>query len=99
MGRICALDAMVVVADGAAQADALLTAQGEQEARIANAAWKTQIAAGAPVPGSFYTSPMRRSASTLQITWNDITLDTKDALPEPVIKEVGSRIFAQPLHC
>ena len=69
------------------KADSELTEQGKQEARYANAAWKTQIEKGAPLPQSYYSSPLQRSANTLSITWCDITLD-KPNPPRPLIKEV-----------
>lgn len=40
-------------------ADAELTEVGEEEARKANVAWKTQLAFGVPLPEKFYTSPLR----------------------------------------
>ncbi|KAF8244468.1 phosphoglycerate mutase-like protein [Wilcoxina mikolae CBS 423.85] len=67
-------------------ADAKLTDVGIQEAKKANAAWKTQIKAGIPLPNSYYSSPLSRSATTLQITWSDIVLDKKKP-PKPLIKE------------
>lgn len=54
--------------------DALLTPLGEGQAAAANAGWKEQLKDGAPLPQSFYSSPLRRSASTLNITWHDIAL-------------------------
>ena len=39
--------------------DALLTSQGEDEARKAAAAWKTQRKFGVPLPESYLSSPLR----------------------------------------
>lgn len=64
--------------------DPLLTPLGEEQAAAANAGWKEQIKDGAPLPQVFYSSPFRRAASTLDITWRDILLN-KGYLP--VIKE------------
>lgn len=54
--------------------DPQLTPLGEAQARAINAGWKTQIADHAPVPQTLYSSPFRRAASTLDITWRDILL-------------------------
>jgi broad specificity phosphatase PhoE len=48
---------------------------GESQAKSANQGWKEQLKDGVPLPQTFYSSPMRRSASTLEITWRDIVLD------------------------
>lgn len=50
-------------------ADAELTPLGIEQAQENNAAWKTQIEEGVPLPQKLYSSPMRRSAKTLDITW------------------------------
>lgn len=55
--------------------DPLLTPLGESQAQAANKGWKEQLKDGVPLPQTFYSSPMRRSASTLEITWRDIVLD------------------------
>lgn len=55
--------------------DPLLTPLGESQAKSANQGWKEQVKDGVPLPQTFYSSPMRRSASTLEITWRDIALD------------------------
>lgn len=52
-----------------------MTPLGESQARSANEGWKEQLKAGVPLPQTFYSSPMRRSASTLEITWKDIVLN------------------------
>lgn len=55
--------------------DPLLTPAGEAQARRANAAWKAEARAGAPLPQALYSSPFSRAAATLHITWHDILLD------------------------
>lgn len=55
--------------------DAILDTLGEQQAQAVNAGWKEQIADGIPLPETLYSSPMRRAAQTVQITWNDILLN------------------------
>ncbi|RPA74576.1 phosphoglycerate mutase-like protein [Ascobolus immersus RN42] len=49
--------------------DALLTKQGEAEARKAAASWKTQRKFGIPLPETYLSSPLRRAASTLLLTF------------------------------
>lgn len=49
--------------------DAELTQLGIAQAEENNAAWKTQIESGVPLPQKLYSSPMRRSTATLNITW------------------------------
>ncbi|KAL7268959.1 putative phosphoglycerate mutase pmu1 [Rhizina undulata] len=66
--------------------DAQLTPQGIEEALKANAAWKTQIESGIPLPESFYSSPLSRAASTLLLNWRDIT-PKPGANPTPIFKE------------
>lgn len=66
--------------------DALLTPTGKQQAANVSAAWKTQAAAGVPLPQSFYSSPFTRSADTLNITWGDFVLNRPGA-PVPVVIE------------
>lgn len=75
-------------------ADAKLTDQGIQEAENANAAWKSQLALGMPLPQSFYSSPLQRASNTLEITWSGITLDK--GAPDPTIKEVGPCLLPRP---
>ncbi|KAG0130435.1 histidine phosphatase superfamily [Tuber indicum] len=67
-------------------ADAELTNIGVTEAQRANIAWKDQIKADVPLPESYYSSPLRRAASTLEITWKDITLNNHKT-PKPIVKE------------
>ncbi|KAL7410167.1 histidine phosphatase superfamily [Mrakia frigida] len=65
--------------------DATLTPNGIAQAQAVNAAWKIEAKADAPLPQVFYSSPMRRAASTLEITWRDILLQKKSYTP--TIKE------------
>lgn len=46
-----------------------------------NDAWRKELAAGAPVPETFYSSPLQRSAKTLEITWSDLVLKPKRVKP------------------
>lgn len=55
--------------------DALLDSTGIAQAEAVNAGWKQQIQDSIPLPETLYSSPMRRSASTLNITWSDILLN------------------------
>ena len=70
--------------------DPHLTPKGEEQARAVNFAWKAQIQDNVPVPRSLYSSPLRRSADTLNITWSDILLNPSDESQQaivPTIKE------------
>lgn len=60
--------------------DAVLTPNGIAQAQVNNVAWKQQIKDGVPLPETLYSSPMRRAAQTLNITWSDILLN-KGYLP------------------
>jgi broad specificity phosphatase PhoE len=66
--------------------DALLTPKGIQQALVANAAWKAQISASAPLPQKFLSSPLSRAASTLNFTWSDIAIQTSPFM-NPVFVE------------
>ncbi|KAF8468813.1 phosphoglycerate mutase family protein [Kalaharituber pfeilii] len=66
--------------------DAKVTPSGILEAEKANLAWKQQLKYGAPLPQSFYSSPLSRAAETLEITWRDITLNKRNYV-KPIIKE------------
>ncbi|KIP09612.1 hypothetical protein PHLGIDRAFT_67274 [Phlebiopsis gigantea 11061_1 CR5-6] len=66
--------------------DALLTPNGIQQAQNLSVAWRQQAAAGAPLPQSFYVSPLTRSTDTLNITWGDFVLNRPGA-PVPIIVE------------
>lgn len=61
--------------------DAVLTPNGIAQAQAANIAWKAADKLGAPLPQVLYSSPMRRAASTLKITWGDILLQKKSFVP------------------
>ena len=52
--------------------DALLTPNGIAQAERAHNAWLANVAAGAPMPQSFLSSPLSRAASTLNITWTGL---------------------------
>lgn len=66
------------------RSDATLTDLGVQQALAAKSAFTTQAAAGLPLPQSLYSSPMRRAASTLQLTWDDLLISKGVT---PIIKE------------
>ncbi|KAL0960422.1 hypothetical protein HGRIS_005465 [Hohenbuehelia grisea] len=55
--------------------DAELTDLGKGQAQAAGQAWKTELAAGIPLPGKFYCSPLTRALSTSQITFDGIIPD------------------------
>ncbi|ORY73408.1 histidine phosphatase superfamily [Leucosporidium creatinivorum] len=61
--------------------DPLLTPLGEQQARAVNEAWKEEIKDGVPLPMSLYSSPLSRSARTLEITWEDILIEPRGVRP------------------
>ncbi|KAF5376677.1 hypothetical protein D9615_007908 [Tricholomella constricta] len=50
--------------------DAELTDLGKSQATSAHEAWKNELAAGIPLPGKFYVSPLTRALQTLEITIN-----------------------------
>lgn len=70
--------------------DPLLTPLGEEQAKANNVGWKRELKAGVPLPQQLYSSPMRRSASTLEITWRDILLNKK---VKPIIKEAYREVI------
>ncbi|ORX40083.1 hypothetical protein BD324DRAFT_256318 [Kockovaella imperatae] len=55
--------------------DPLLTEKGIGQARTMNSALKKELEHGMPLPQKLYSSPFQRSATTLQITWEDILLN------------------------
>lgn len=55
-----------------ATADPILTPLGEEQARTAHAAWKTELANGLTLPQKFYCSPMARALRTHTITFDGI---------------------------
>jgi broad specificity phosphatase PhoE len=70
--------------------DAQLTPLGISQAQNASSAWKTQSAAGAPLPESFYSSPLTRSSDTLNITWSSVPgvlIGNSKHAPVPVVLE------------
>lgn len=75
--------------------DPELTELGVTQAQTVNAAWKQQILAGAPVPQSLYSSPLRRAANTLKITWWEILPPDYEDSPIPVIKEKWREGYAR----
>ncbi|KAL0639306.1 putative phosphoglycerate mutase pmu1 [Maublancomyces gigas] len=66
--------------------DAELTPKGIEEAKKASAAFKDQVKAKFPLPDIYYSSPLSRAASTLEITWGNITLSGHNAA-KPIFKE------------
>ena len=60
--------------------DSALTERGLKEAGIAAAAWPRELALGAPLPGSWYSSPLSRSASTMEITWESLMPEGKKVM-------------------
>ena len=70
--------------------DALLTLKGINQALLANAAWKVQLNASIPLPQKFLSSPLSRAASTLNLTWSDITFPfTKPMFMENLRESIG----------
>jgi broad specificity phosphatase PhoE len=67
--------------------DARLTPTGEAQARNVSAAWKVQAQAGAPLPSTFYSSPLTRSSDTLRITWESVVGVSQKKGPVPVVLE------------
>ncbi|KZS91549.1 phosphoglycerate mutase-like protein [Sistotremastrum niveocremeum HHB9708] len=52
--------------------DPLLTPVGESQAKALNEAWKAAVASGMHTPERWYCSPMRRTASTLELTFDSL---------------------------
>jgi broad specificity phosphatase PhoE len=78
--------------------DPILTPLGESQARAANAGWKAQLKDHIPLPQSLYSSPLRRAARTLEITWGDILLKRAHhlGLPiRPIVSTVGPSLSSQ----
>lgn len=61
--------------------DPMLTELGINQAKENNAAWKQEVQLGAPIPQSFYVSPLQRSSWTCVLTWEGITE------PRPLVTE------------
>ena len=59
-------------------ADPELTALGESQARILNSLWKTEMAAGIPVPQKGYCSPLTRAMRTAVISLDGVILNTHE---------------------
>ncbi|RDB24444.1 hypothetical protein Hypma_008411 [Hypsizygus marmoreus] len=73
--------------------DAELTSKGKDQALAATAAWRTELAAGIPLPGRFYTSPLTRSLDTCKITFERILAErhrhVKPVVVENCREEIG----------
>lgn len=67
--------------------DALLTPTGIAQAQAVSTAWKAQSAAGAPLPSTFYSSPLTRSSDTLNITWTSVVGVGSKKGPQPIVLE------------
>ncbi|GAA6061935.1 hypothetical protein JCM10212_001503 [Sporobolomyces blumeae] len=61
--------------------DPSLTPLGESQARAVNRAWKRELQAGVPLPQKLYSSPLSRSAKTLELTWGDVLIENGDVTP------------------
>lgn len=68
------------------QNDAEITPKGIDQAKAVNLGWKEQIKDHIPLPQNWYSSPMRRAASTIQITWDDIVLNKGKKSPKPIVR-------------
>ncbi|KAI9813280.1 MAG: hypothetical protein M1827_004222 [Pycnora praestabilis] len=69
-------------------ADAHLTPLGEQQARIANKFWATEIVEQKiPVPERYYTSPLDRCLVTANITFSGLDLPSQQSFI-PTVKEL-----------
>ncbi|EIM92820.1 phosphoglycerate mutase-like protein [Stereum hirsutum FP-91666 SS1] len=71
--------------------DPILTPLGEEQARTAHAAWKTELANGLTLPQKFYCSPMARALRTHTITFDGIlpASDRKTIILEDAREEYG----------
>lgn len=64
--------------------DAALTPEGIRQSSELSNSWAVQLSSNrAPLPESFYVSPMRRCMETYFYTWKNIT----DFSPRPIVKE------------
>ncbi|KAK4057644.1 putative phosphoglycerate mutase pmu1 [Microbotryomycetes sp. JL221] len=61
--------------------DPLLTPLGLDQAKANNVAWKQQLQDGVPLPESLYSSPLSRSAKTLELTWQDVVIEPRRIRP------------------
>lgn len=70
--------------------DALLTDNGHDQINTLSDSWKSQLYTNnAPLPQSYYVSPMRRCLQTYNYTWSSILNDTK----VPLIKEFARETY------
>lgn len=67
--------------------DAALTPNGELQIKRLNGQWKTQLKNGTPLPQSYYSSPLRRTLQTFQLTWSNITNFVDDKKYKPLVRE------------
>ncbi|EGV66376.1 phosphoglycerate mutase-like protein [Yamadazyma tenuis ATCC 10573] len=67
-------------ADGIEWYDALLTPDGISETSDLHTFWQNQLSGGAPLPESFYVSPLRRTLQTFNYTWNGL-ISYSDQIP------------------
>lgn len=51
--------------------DADLTSEGETQVKAVHDYWKKELALGAPYPETFYSSPLRRTLHTYNLTWQN----------------------------
>lgn len=67
--------------------DSTLTETGINQAKENREAWKKELALGAPVPDSFYVSPLQRSCWTLHYTWDGLRPEGKQPVVTEIIRE------------
>lgn len=63
--------------------DPMLTELGINQAKENNAAWKKEVAEGAPLPHKFYVSPLQRSSWTCVHTWDGVC-ETRPLVTEAI---------------
>lgn len=71
--------------------DAELTPNGIGEIMALSKTWQAELDKGAPLPESFYVSPIRRCLQTYNYTWSPIKATRK--LATPVVKEMAREIY------
>ena len=70
--------------------DAALTPKGIRQASELSVSWSRQLSSSeAPLPESFYVSPMRRCMETYFYTWKNIT----NFSPRPIVKEYAREVI------
>lgn len=69
-------------------ADPELTPLGEDQARMANEAWKAELPHGIPLPQAIYCSPLHRALRTNALTFEDVLKETSSR-----VKVVEVNIF------